>query len=363
MKVIQLINGLDYGGGERLLVDLVRGLRPPAFDVRVYCLTREGPLADELRALGVPVRRLTWVGLPDPRALISLAADLQRADLVHSHFFYSDLLGRLLGYVWPVRRLSTRHDLGSWMSNLHRAVEPWIYSGCERVICVSEAVAESLRRRAAACGLLVTVLPDIATPPAGPPPALPRPYVLSVGRLAYVKGHDLLLEAFATLVDDGSADGVTLVLAGDGPERRSLERRAARLQIADRCRFLGAMPPVHVAALQRHAALFVLPSRAEAAGLSLLEAMAVGRACVATRVGGVPEVVEDGVTGLLVKPDSPPALANAIRALLCDPDRAVAFGTAAQRVAEERFGGRRFVDRVRALYSTHPSADGASSTP
>jgi glycosyltransferase involved in cell wall biosynthesis len=139
-------------------------------------------------------------------------------------------------------------------------------------------------------------------------------FLLAVGRLVPQKGFDVLLDAFAALtaVPDFRWD---LVIAGDGTERRTLEVRARRLGVAERVRFAGRTNRSETVALFRDAALFALPSRLEPFGIVNLEAMAAGTPVVATRVGGVPEVVEDGVTGMLVAPDEPHALAGAIRRL------------------------------------------------
>ncbi|MBI3179203.1 MAG: glycosyltransferase, partial [Deltaproteobacteria bacterium] len=143
MKVVHLINGLGRGGGERLLVRLVAGLDRSR--VSVYCLTRRGPLADDLVALGVPVRELTYRCLPVVWNIVRLAKALWQADVLHTHFFYSDLVGSVLGRVLRVPlRFATRHETGYWMTRAHRALEPWIYRGFHRVICVSQAVREAM---------------------------------------------------------------------------------------------------------------------------------------------------------------------------------------------------------------------------
>ena len=101
MKIVHIINGLGRGGGERLLVELVRGLERNGHSSSVYCLTRTGVLAEELRELGVAVHPLSYRGLPAPSGIVRLLLDLRSAHVMHTHFFYSDLVGSLLGHSGP----------------------------------------------------------------------------------------------------------------------------------------------------------------------------------------------------------------------------------------------------------------------
>jgi glycogen synthase len=146
-------------------------------------------------------------------------------------------------------------------------------------------------------------------------------YVFGVGRHVRQKGFDVLLEAAAVLTRDPEFHHRVL-LAGDGPERGPLERRAKELGLGDSVRFLGATGRAETAELFRGASVFVLPSRQEPFGIVNLEAMAAGTPVVATAVGGVPEFVANGATGILVKPGDPQALANAIRESIVEPARA-----------------------------------------
>jgi len=152
-----------------------------------------------------------------------------------------------------------------------------------------------------------------------------RPYVLAVGRHVRQKGFDVLLDAFAVLGERPGFDW-DLVLAGDGPEHTDLAGRVQHLGIGARVELLGATEREQTAALFKGCAAFVLPSRHEPFGIVNLEAMAAARPVVASAVGGVPEFVEDGVTGLLVPPEDPAALARALQQLHDDPGQAALLG-------------------------------------
>src|SRR5205807_10312646 len=136
-----------------------------------------------------------------------------------------------------------------------------------------------------------------------------------LGALLPAKGQEDLLRAAALI---GDLD-FTLELIGDGPTRPRLERAAEELGLAGRCTFAGARPNREVLPRVAAAAIAVVPSRAEAFGLVNIEAMAVATPVVATRVGGIPEIIRDGVDGFLVPPGDPPAIAARLRQLLTDP--------------------------------------------
>ena len=138
--------------------------------------------------------------------------------------------------------------------------------------------------------------------------------VICVGRLFRSKGQDVLLRAIALL-----PDAVRLILVGDGPARSEYVALSKKLHIAHRCTFIGTVPPENVPRRMARASVTVVPSRDEAFGMVNIESLAVGTPVVATRVGGIPEIIRDGVDGLLVPPDDPTALANAIATVLRAP--------------------------------------------
>jgi glycosyltransferase involved in cell wall biosynthesis len=164
------------------------------------------------------------------------------------------------------------------------------------------------------------------------------------GRLAPVKNYPLFLEAARLVLEQ---EPVSFVIAGDGPQRSQLESLAGRLGIADRVRFVGWLGNPYP--LLSIVDLVVLTSSAEGFGLALLEAMALERPVVATAVGAVPEIVRDGVTGLLVPSREPAALASAIVRLLRDPSLRRALGRQGRELARQ-FSPTTMCDRVEEVY-------------
>jgi glycogen(starch) synthase len=172
--------------------------------------------------------------------------------------------------------------------------------------------------------------------------------LLVLGRLIRDKGVDLAISAFAAIAD--RFPELRMVIGGDGPERTSLEVHAASMGVADRIEFLGWGSPEEVPALLNSATIVVMPSHREGLPSVALEAALMARPVVATQVGGVPEVVADRKTGLLVPPGNELALTLALRHLLDRPDTAARLGEAARARAQLIFGFTKYVDTYEALY-------------
>jgi len=175
-----------------------------------------------------------------------------------------------------------------------------------------------------------------------------QPVVLTIGRLTHMKGQWHLIDAVPYLA--GRFPQLAVVLLGDGPLRDSLARRAAALGVARNVCFAGHRPDAR--RLLAAADVFVLPSRHEGMPLVALEAMEAALPVVATRVIGSAEVVDDGVTGALVRPADPSALGAAVAHLLANPALRRQQGTAGRRRYEERFTRARMVSRTAAVYDS-----------
>ncbi len=172
--------------------------------------------------------------------------------------------------------------------------------------------------------------------------------VLSVGHLVARKGADILLQAAAHIAPDTPC--LRIAIAGDGPERARLERLARDEGIADRTTFLGAVRHASVHELYAGCDIFALTSRSEGMGIVLLEAMASGKPVVATRVDGIPDIVQDEATGLLASNEDVFSLARQLARLCADPDLRRHLGLRGRAVIEERFLPGQQIERVIAMY-------------
>jgi glycosyltransferase involved in cell wall biosynthesis len=255
----------------------------------------------------------------------------------------------------------TRHGRDVHATRRQVAMFRQLAKGLDRLVCVSEEVAALSRLQGVASPRLRTILNGIDLDRfgfIGPGPAGPA---VTVARLSPEKDVANLVRAAAM------APGLRIEVAGGGPCREELDRLAVELGVADRITFLGELRDVP--AVLRRASMFVLPSRSEGIPLTVLEAMACGLPVVATRVGGLPEVVDDGVTGMLVPPADPAALAAAMRAIRDDPRYGDQLGLAGRRRVEEYFSVRRMVAQYEQLYreeldsGRRPGVDGEMADP
>ena len=344
IRLLYVVGNFVTGGAERHLLEMWRRLDRTRFDVRIACLKREGAFTPLVEALGLPITDLR-VGkrLYDPSGaagflrLVSLVREF-RPDVIHGYLFGPNLFaaaaGRLCGV--PVVAIAKR-NVDAFETPRQIAVQRRAHALATHVTAVSEQVAES----SVALGVpreRITVIPngvDVArfdgadAEPAragalGLPAARPR--FGAVGCLAPRKDYGTLLRALAILAGQGRAFSCAIV--GDGPDREPMERLTAELGLADRVAFLGERGDVD--ALLPAFDVFTLSSREEGIPNALLEAMAAGRPCVVTRVGGNAEVLDDGRTGWLVPPEHPTALAEALAATLDDPAEARRRGDAAR---------------------------------
>jgi glycosyltransferase involved in cell wall biosynthesis len=345
VRVLHVITSLGIGGAERLVLAAARGLPRDRFEQAICCLEERGARAREAEAAGVPVYSVdSFPGLRHPLAFARLVRIVRRVrpTIVHTHLQSANLYGRLAARLAAVPIvIATEHNVYAAKPRRYVLVERMLARGTDAIVAVSVEVQRFLGRQLRVAPSAIRVVHNgVALEPPSEAGASELRARLAVGpggvRLATVasltpkKGLDVLVCALARL----KAAGVdcAAALAGEGAERRRIEASIARLGLADRVHLLGAV--VNVADVLGAADLFVLPSRVEGLPLALLEAMAAGKPVIATAVGGVPEVVESNVNGVLVPPNDEAALADAIAALARSPEERARLGDAARRTIE-----------------------------
>lgn len=356
---------------------------------RVLTVSVEGPAGADV-ALGTRRTRSVWVARrvlslarrrpgPVARALarphltlglrlkvLAAAEEARRrgVDTVHAHFAYrnadaAEIIGIALGTGHSVTVHA--HDIFVENSRLGRRLD-----AARVVVTVCEYNRAYIARHHPAATAKMTVIPcstRVEAGPGRPPVENAVPVVLSVGRLVEKKGFDDLIKAMAV-----EAPAAQLVIIGDGPLRSDLEALAARLGVADQVTFLGSLD--HQATLDwfRRADIFVLACKVAADGdrdsmpVVTKEAMAAGLPVISTDEVGVPEMVDDGKTGLLVPPSSPARLAEALALLLADPRRRREMGDAGRRLVAERFDIRDQAVAVAAAIGPAATASGAEGS-
>ncbi len=313
---------------------------------------RTRPLND-LRAIA-KLTRLLRSGRREPEGAI---------ELVHAHGSRAALIGLLAARRARLPGLFTAHNLLPPMGRISRPLFRNVANQATRVIAVSEAVARSLVANGVSESRITVISNGIDLLPfdehkigattqdesvRSRHTAATAPTVVAIGRLSPEKGFDLLIDAFETVVQ--SVPDATLRIAGDGPERADLEARASRSPVAERIRLLGRLDDT--VPLLRSATVVAVPSRQEGQGLVALEAMAARRPVVATAVGGLMETIVPNETGLLVSPESPVALAEALVALLLTPERCRTFGENGRQRVERHYTLERMMDKIQSLYAS-----------
>jgi glycosyltransferase involved in cell wall biosynthesis len=356
---VWLLKGFGLGGAERLLLEVLPWLDgvevlPVAVDPRVT------DLEPALRAAGLSPRSLGATTDADPSWIPRLRALLRevRADVVHVHHPLPGAGARIaaLGTGVPVVYV----EQGRWAA----------YHPASRIVnaltmpldAVSVAVSEEVRASALRDpigrftarrfeviqnGIDAHAVRRDAAPPPEPPVDLDGPTITAVTHLTPPKGVDTLILAASIARARGRATPVVIV--GDGPLGPGLRTLAEDHGVGGDVRFLGVRADAR--SIMARSSVIVLPSRSEGLPLALLEAMALGRPIVATRVGGVPEAVVDEEEALLVPPDQPATLAGAIARLLDDPAMAASLGAAAQARVERDHSAQLCAQRLRRVYA------------
>ncbi|HLE83314.1 MAG TPA: glycosyltransferase, partial [Thermoanaerobaculia bacterium] len=328
------------------------------------------PLEEELRAAGVPVTGLGARNLRDLAAFRRLLALVRsgRFDLVHSHLAYASIWGllasRMTGrpvvvtlHVRPpfapawsregLRRRLLVAVANRWAARAlavsGAARDAWAAAGLapERLTVVHNGVdVGGVRRGAGEAAARAAIRRELGV-------AADAPLALTVSVLRAGKGLEVLLEAVPAVLD--ALPRARFAVVGDGPARDSLQASAAAAGLTAALVWTGFRRDVP--ALLAAADLFVLPSLDDAFPTALLEAMAAGLPVVATRAGGIPEIVDDGATGVLVPAEDPAALARAVAALLADPAARRALGRAGRRRVAERFSTADWLGRLERVYA------------
>ena len=377
----------EMGGAEHLLLTLLNGLPHDAIQPMLIC-AENGPLVNIVRGLGIPVKILTlpplysvswifkhrkifnplavfWnvVGLVRSawrtrRYLSSMRVDLIQTNSAFAHL-YGGLAARMIGVpcIWYFHDLVETSRFGGSIALVWRLLSKVLAT---RVIGVSEAVNNALAIGSRGCVIYAgrsqhnivknKVFPDIRTQLGLPS----KTYLVGyVGRIAHVKGVDILVQAAHLVVDRCPNAHFVLFGApmfGERVTKADLVNQVERLNLNGNWHWLGYDPQVFHRMTELD--ILVLPSRREALGLVLVEAGIAGKAAIASRVGGTPEVIVDDETGKLVTPENSDELADAILHLLKNPCLAHEMGCRAKDRVRRVFGLQRYISEFLELYES-----------
>lgn len=366
MRILYLITRAEHGGAQVHVLDLLRSYRLKA-DLHL-CTGEEGFLTQSARQLGTQVQivpslvrsLLPWKDLVALAALSRLIREVRPA-LVHAHSSKAGFLGRLVCAAQGVPAVFTAHgwaftegvpvlrrSLARWAERLAGLLPSW-------VVTVSEYDRRlALRHRIVRPDRLVRIHNGIADPGLLAEPSLHVPTLVMVGRFAPPKAQDILLRVLHRL----RHLPWSLTFVGGGPKQPQVQELAKSLGLADRVTFAGFRDDVP--RFLAESQIFCLCSHWEGLPLSILEAMAVGLPVVASDVGGVSEIVQEGVTGFLVKRGDIDGLADRLRLLLQDPQLRHRMGQAGRARYLECFTVDRMAEKTWALYERVLAARGGA---
>ncbi len=316
-------------------------------------------------ALGHASPRQWLPGLSHFGAAVIIGAELHRRGFSHVHAHFTSTLALLISRLFSISYSATMHGPDEFLDPAGFALEQKIDASAF-LVAISHYARSQLMRfsrpshwdRFEVCPLGVDVRVFLPAPrPASPGPL----HLLTVGRLAPVKGHHVLLGTLQRLVRQGRS--VRLSLAGDGPLRAELESAVRRFGLSSHVSLLGWLDQKSIRELYRSADIFVLPSFAEGVPVVLMEAMAMEIPCVASRVNGVPELIRDQQDGLLTPPSDEEALAEALIRLMDSPELRRTLAVSGRRQVEERYNLQRNVARLSEIFAARLGVSLPASAP
>jgi glycosyltransferase involved in cell wall biosynthesis len=350
LSVLCVMPTLNGGAGKDLIQKAVR-TDPDEIDVTIYAYEEPG----EFSAYAEGVDHVEIVSAETTNLLAaarygrSLVAD-RDPDVVHSLLFKGYLVGVGMTFGRDAKFVySAQNNEDNW-ELLKRTVHRSINDRCDRLLCVSPAVRDDFVEAANIDEDLTVVVPnsgDFERIEVADPPATDHPVVGTVARLHPYKGLDTLVAAVAA-VSDSYPDIECRLFGDDRGEQSSLEAQAEKLGVAENVRFEGWTkdPYDEMAAMD----VFVLPSISEGFGMVVMEALAVGTPVVASRTGGIPEIVDHGETGWVEEPGDVTAFSERIEWCLDNPDRAAEMGAEGSRRVRERFDAGQLAEQHVSLY-------------
>ena len=371
IKLLEMVTNFHIGGTERQVANLALRIDASRFDLHLACLRNSGELLKELESLEVPRPEFqigSWYALKTCWHGIRLARYLRKnlIQIVHSYGLYPNVFAvvaaRLTGKSIVV--VSIR-DMGDGLTPMQSRIQRTACRWANCVLVNADAIRQRLIAQGYNPGNIVVIRNGITLSRYGQRERTGRlrqefglplaaPLVVVFSRLNYMKGVQYFLEAAAIVAL--RFPEVRFLVAGDGANKTQLEEQARQMGLEQRMLFAGFRSDVPE--LLSEAAVSVLPSLSEGLSNSLLESMASGVPVIATRVGGNPEVIDHEVTGLLVPPRDPVALADAMSRLLGNKDLALRFGQAGKRRVAEFFSMERSVGETEHLYQRLVEARG-----
>lgn len=363
IKLLHIISRLDIGGAEKQLLSLVSNLDKEKYDVCVAYFEGEGELRKEFEKRGIKIKKYRFYGLWDVLLWWKLYKDMEanKYNIIHTHGFKADLWGAVVGRLAGVPTIiSTVHNQEQYLNNpIIRLLEKWIIApiddtiivvsgGVKRFLIKTSGIPEKKIKKVY-YGINPVDIKIDAEQDIREELCIDKdvPLIGCIGRLVKQKGHIYLIQAARKVLE--KFPKVKFLIIGKGKLEKNLKKLAQNSNLNSNIIFTGFRKDVY--SIIDKLSLVVMPSLWEGFGLIFLEAMAMGKPIVATDVGGIPEVIENKETGILVSARNPEALAEAIICLLKDNSLAKRMGERGKVILKECFQSSKMAEEIERIYN------------
>jgi glycosyltransferase involved in cell wall biosynthesis len=356
IRILFIVEDFNIGGLERTVEAIYRGLDARRFSIHLWCLARGGQLAEKFVSEKKPIKILHVKTYHNPLNVIRIARSMRRENfhIVHCHGYFACTMGRLAALMAkPPVVLSHVHTVYWNLSRRNLLVERLLAVSTDSVICCSDAAKDYLMSNAGIDKRKMVTIYNGTWCGNG---KFQKKSIEEEGKIVLVivaslvenKGHKYLLQALTDLVK--AYPNILLRIIGDGPIKKYLVHYADSNRISSHVQFLGLIDDIN--RFVSDADMVILPTvEREGLGLSLIEGMCHGKPLIGTRVGGVPEVIEDGINGFLVPPRDSKALAEKLKILIDDKALRQKMGENSRMIFEKKFTQGLMISKIQSLYT------------
>jgi len=375
INILFIIRNLEYGGAQKLLINVVKNINRKKFNVQVMCTFTLGPLTKELDDLKVKVSLLNSDRFYNPITIIKMVSFLIKNNIqvIHSHQYFPDIISRISGFIARTPRVySTFHNVYPWKTerNLKSLLKVFIDSFTSKyfttkTIAVSNAVRDFHIRilnlqedNIIVINNFINYIPkhngeisdkDISKKKKNIGIDETKSVILNVASLSIQKDHEnLILAAESVIIKNPS---VIFLIAGDGEMREDLSDIIDQKKLNDHIKLLGNRDDI--LELLYISDIFILSSKWEGMPVSLIEAMAMSRPVITTDVGGVRDAIQNGENGLIVESSNSSALSNAIQQLINNKTLSQSMGEKGRVIYENQFNSCKIINELEILYTTN----------
>lgn len=356
-KVLEVIDSLGSGGAESLLKNFVlEAKKNNVFNIEIATLYSNAIFKKEIEDAGIPVWTLGLTYKYDLRGVTKLIKLIKerKYDIIHVHLFPADVFAAIASLFLPrnIKWIFSEHGAHNRRRTLKifKILDNFTYSRYSKIVCVSKQVELVLLNWIPSNKGKTKVIPNAVPIPKFLNPCSVKTYdILFVGRLTKQKSVEILLKAINILKNKYSRN-LKIAIVGDGELKENLNNLTVELGVNKEVKFLGVRKDVKE--LMVSSKIFVLPSRWEGFGIVIIEAMSNMLPVIATSVGGIPELIENGKDGILVPPENPKALARAINSLLENKELREKLSKTAYKKVREKYSINAYSVRMLDFYKS-----------